>query len=118
MCVLSWTGGFVAGCCLGLALAMVRWPGCKEIGSRMEDMVAASIVRVLEKPRVSEVLAAVIVRGLTAWVVDSQTQEALRVAFSTMPKSEAARELGKNLPSFMMDFSKGVVSGTFKKKKE
>ena len=64
---------------------------------------------VLAHPKVVDALSVTVATGINRWITSPDSQEALRQMYAKTPRSEAVREIGKEVPSYVKNFGLGVV---------
>lgn len=73
------------------------------------DVIAGIVADVLSHPKVVDALSATIATGINRWITSPDSQEAMRQVYAKAPRSEAVREIGKEVPSYVKHFGLGVV---------
>jgi len=73
------------------------------------DAVAGVVADCIAHPRVVDALSATISTGINRWITSSESQEAIRQVYAKAPRSEAVREIGKEVPTYVKNFGLGVV---------
>ena len=73
------------------------------------DAIAGIVADVLSHPKVVNALSATIATGINRWITSPDSQEAIRQVYAKAPRSEAVREIGKEVPTYVKSFGLGVV---------
>ena len=73
------------------------------------DAIASIVADVLSHPKVVDALSATIATGINRWITSPDSQEAIRQVYAKAPRSEAVREIGKEVPTYVKSFGLGVV---------
>ena len=73
------------------------------------DVIATIVADVLAHPKVVDALSVTVATGINRWITSPDSQEAVRQVYAKAPRSEAVREIGKEVPSYVKNFGLGVV---------
>mmetsp|Transcript_22737 Transcript_22737/g.65537 ORF Transcript_22737/g.65537 Transcript_22737/m.65537 type:complete len:166 (-) Transcript_22737:602-1099(-) len=73
------------------------------------DIIATFVADVMAHPKVVDALSVTIATGINRWITSTDSQEALRQVYAKAPRSEAVREIGKEVPMYVKNFGLGVV---------
>mmetsp|Transcript_17775 Transcript_17775/g.39391 ORF Transcript_17775/g.39391 Transcript_17775/m.39391 type:complete len:153 (-) Transcript_17775:86-544(-) len=114
--------GFVAGVFLSLLIllvfAIVVFRRIRDhINSRdlstdriaVVDAIARMIADVLDHPEVADSLSRAVTTGISTWMSSDEAQNALFQAYAKAPMTDAARQIGKEVPGYVKHFGLGVV---------
>ena len=75
------------------------------------DVIANTAADVLDHPAVADSLSRAVAAGINAWMSSEEAQAALLQAYTRAPRTQAAREFGKEVPAYVKHFGLGVVDG-------
>mmetsp|Transcript_17776 Transcript_17776/g.39393 ORF Transcript_17776/g.39393 Transcript_17776/m.39393 type:complete len:164 (-) Transcript_17776:86-577(-) len=114
--------GFVAGVFLSLLIllvfAIVVFRRIRDhINSRdlstdriaVVDAIARMIADVLDHPEVADSLSRAVTTGISTWMSSDEAQNALFQAYAKAPMTDAARQIGKEVPGYVKHFGLGVM---------
>ena len=73
------------------------------------DVIAGIVADVLSHPKAVDALSATIATGINRWITSPDSQEAIYQVYAKAPRSEAVREIGKEVPTYVKSFGLGVV---------
>jgi hypothetical protein len=73
------------------------------------DFLAGILSDIMEHPAVDAALSHTIARGVNRWMSSKEAQDAIRSMIMQTPRAEAVRELGKEVPGYVMHFAGGFV---------
>lgn len=72
-------------------------------------IIATMVADILDHPAVVDALSRSVTRGINTWMSSEESYEVFLEMYAKAPRTEAAREIGKEVPGYVKHFGMGVV---------